>query len=80
MPLIKTKTYAQILEMQGFKEEALAIYEELLKERDDEEIKEAIKRLKRKHIFEGVNFEKLKEFDNINEENRYKFEIWLSEI
>jgi uncharacterized protein HemY len=80
MPLIKTKTYAQILEMQGFKEEALAIYEELLKENEDEEIKEAIKRLKKKNQFEGVNFEKLKEFDNINEENRYTFEIWLSEI
>ena len=80
MPQIKTKTYAQILEMQGFKEEALAIYEELAKINPDREILEAIERLKKRQIFEGVNLEKLKEFDNINSENRFKFEKWLSEL
>jgi len=80
MPLTKTKTYAQILEIQGFKQEALEIYEELLKKSDDEEIKEAVKRLKQRKSFEGVNVLKLKEFNNLNQKNRYDFEHWLAEI
>ena len=79
--LIKTKTYAKILESQGFKKEALKIYEQLLKEnKNDKEIIEAIKRLKVRKTFEGVNIVKLKEFNEINDENRYEFEKWLSEI
>jgi len=80
MPLTKTKTYARILETQGFKEEALEIYEELLKESNDPEISEAIERLKKRKFFEGVNVLKLKEFNEINQINRYDFEKWLSEI
>jgi ribosomal protein L4 len=71
---IKTKTYAQILESQGFKKEALEIYESLEK---DEEVIEAIKRLKQRKRFNGINILKLKEFDNINQKNRYEFEKWL---
>jgi len=80
MPLTKTKTYARILETQGFKQEALEIYEELLKENNDPEIVEAIERLKKRKFFEGVNVLKLKEFNEINQLNRYDFEKWLSEI
>ncbi|HIQ50703.1 MAG TPA: tetratricopeptide repeat-containing protein [Nautiliaceae bacterium] len=79
--LIKTKTYAKILESQGFKEEALKIYELLLKEnKNNKEIIEAIQRLKTRKKFDGVNIIKLKEFNEINEEKRYEFEKWLSEI
>jgi uncharacterized protein HemY len=80
MPLTKTKTYARILETQGFKQEALEIYEELLKENNDPEILEAIERLKKRRFFEGVNVLRLKEFNEINQLNRYEFEKWLSEI
>jgi uncharacterized protein HemY len=80
MPLTKTKTYARILETQGFKQEALEIYEELLKENKDPEIIEAVERLKKRKIFEGVNVLKLKEFNEISQLNRYGFEQWLSEI
>ncbi|EDM23928.1 tetratricopeptide repeat protein [Caminibacter mediatlanticus TB-2] len=79
MPL--TKTYAKILESQGFKNEALEIYNKLLKKYpDDEEIIESIKRLKKRKKFEGVNIIKLKEFNKINQKNRYEFEKWLSEF
>ena len=79
MPL--TKIYAQILESQGFKNEALEIYEALLKQDpENNEIKEAVRRLKHRRKFKGVNIYKLKEFDNINQKNRYEFEKWLSEI
>jgi hypothetical protein len=80
MPLTKTKTYAQILEIQGFKQEALEIYEELLRKKNDPEIKEAIERLKKRRIFEGVNVLRLKEFNETTQLNRYEFEKWLSEI
>jgi hypothetical protein len=80
MPLTKTKTYARILETQGFKQEALEIYEELLKENEDSEILEAIQRLKKRKFFEGVNVLKLKEFNELNQLNRFEFEKWLSEI
>lgn len=79
--LIKTKTYAKILESQGFKKEALKIYEELLeKNKEDEEIINAIKRLKTRKKIDGINIVKLKEFDEIDNTNRYEFEKWLSEI
>ena len=79
--LIKTKIYAKILESQGFKEEALKIYEQLLKENEnDKEIIKAIKRLKTKRKFEGVNIVKLKEFNEIDDKSRYGFEKWLSKI
>jgi len=79
MPL--TKTYAQILESQGFKKDALEIYEKLLKlNTNDDEIKKNIKRLKERKKFEGANILKLQEFDKINEQNRYDFENWLKDF
>jgi hypothetical protein len=79
MPL--TKTYAKILESQGFKSEALEIYRKLLKKYpEDKELIESIKRLQRRKKFEGVNIIKLKEFENINQKNRFEFEKWLSEF
>ncbi len=79
MPL--SKRYALILESQGFKKEALSVYKKLLKKHpDDEEIIESIKRLELRGKFKGVNILKLKEFDNINQKNRYEFEKWLSEF
>ena len=79
--LIKTKIYAKLLESQGFKEEALKIYRLLLKEnKNDKEIIETIKRLKTRKKFNGVNIVKLKKFNEINDENRYEFEKWLSKI
>jgi hypothetical protein len=71
---INTKTYALILESQGFFKEALEIYESLKK---DKEVLEAIKRLKQRKKFNGINILKLKDFDNINQKNRYEFEKWL---
>ncbi len=80
MPLTKTKTYAQILEIQGFKQEALEVYEELLEHENDPEIKQAVERLKKRKIFDGVNVLKLKEFNETTQLNRYEFEKWLSEL
>ncbi|GAB6046145.1 hypothetical protein JCM11957_17440 [Caminibacter profundus] len=79
MPL--TKTYAKILESQGFKREALSIYQKLLKKYpNDKELLESIERLKKRKKFSGVNILKLNEFNNINQKNRYEFEKWLSEF
>ena len=77
----QTKIYAQILENQGFKLEALKIYENLLKKNpNDKEIIEAIERLTKRKKFSGVNVVKLKEFNEINQKNRFEFENWLSEF
>ena len=79
MPL--SKTYAEILVSQGFKSEAIEIYEKLLKKYpNDKEIIEALNRLKKRKKFKGVNVLKLKEFDEINQKNRYEFENWLKEL
>ena len=80
MPLIKTKTYADILLRQGQKDEALAIYKEIYEKTKDENIKKLIDELMSFKKFDGVNVIKLKEFDNINQKNRYEFEKWLSEF
>jgi len=79
MPL--TKTYALILESQGFKKEALSIYQKLLeKSPNDKEIIESINRLTKRKKFKDVNILKLKEFENIDENSRFKFEKYLKEI
>jgi len=79
MPL--TKTYARILESQGFKDEALSVYKKLLKiNPEDKEIIEAIERLSKRKKFKGVNILRLKEFNEINQKNRFKFEKYLSEL
>ena len=79
--MLLNKTYALILESQGFKNEALEIYKKLLKTNpNDKELKQNIKRLQKKENFEGVNILKLKEFENINQENRYEFENYLKDF
>jgi len=79
MPL--TKTYALILEFQGFKEEALSIYQKLLeKYPNDKEIIDSINRLTKRKKFKDVNILKLKEFENIDENSRFEFEKYLKEI
>jgi len=79
MPL--TKTYARILESQGYKEEALEIYKKLLeKNPNDKELIENINRLLKRRKFKGVNVLKLKEFDQIDNKNRFEFEKWLKEM
>jgi len=79
MPL--SKTYAEILLSQGFKNEAIEVYKKLLeKNPEDKEIIEILKALKKRRKFEGVNILKLKEFDNINQKNRYEFENYLKEL
>ena len=79
MPL--TKTYARILESQGFKKDALEIYKKLLKlNPNDKELKKNIKRLQERKKFEGVNILKLEEFDKINEKNRFDFENYLKDL
>ena len=79
MPL--SKTYAEILLSQGFKDEAIEVYEKLLeKNPNDKEIIEALNRLKKRRKFEGVNVLRLKEFENINQKNRYEFEKYLKDM
>ena len=79
MPL--TKTYARILESQGFKQDALEIYKKLLKkDPNDKELIKNIQRINKRKTFEGVNILKLQEFDKINEENRVDFENYLKDF
>jgi len=76
----QNKTYAKILESQGFFKEAFAIYKELLtKYPNDIEIKQALKRLKKYRAkFKGVNKEKKEFFIYMQNDDEYKkFEEWL---
>ena len=78
----QNKTYASILESQGFFKEAFAIYKSLLKKYpNDIEIKKALKRLKKyRTSFENVNEEKRDFFIYMdNDEEFRKFEEWLIE-
>ncbi|WP_299328078.1 tetratricopeptide repeat protein [uncultured Helicobacter sp.] len=77
---INTSTLAGIYEMQGHTEEAIIIYEELLKQNPhDERFKRALVRLKtKKHNFHGVNRDKLELFVNASTQRDYqKLEQWL---
>jgi len=79
--MFENKTYALILESQGFFKEALEVYQNiLLQNPTDTSIKKEINRLLKRNKFEGVNVLKLKEFDNINKKNRYEFESYLKDI
>ena len=71
--MFETKTYALILESQGFFKEALEIYKKINSTED-------IKRLSKKRKIEEVNILKLKEFENIDEKNRYEFEKYLKDL
>ena len=77
--MLNSKFYALLLQSQGFKNEALQIYNNLLlKNPDDLELKREIKNLTTKKYFKVSNPIKLKEFEEINQKNRYEFEKWLS--
>ena len=78
----QNKTYAQILESQGFFKEAFVIYKNLLKQNpDDDEIKMALKRLKKiRDSFNGVNVEKRDFFIKMESDEEFRsFEEWLIE-
>jgi len=78
----QNKTYAKILESQGFFKEAFVIYKKLLKQYpNDIEIKQSLKRLKKYYSkFDGVNKE-MKDFFIFmeNDDEFRKFEEWLIE-
>jgi hypothetical protein len=78
----QNKTYANILESQGFFKEAFVIYKNLLAENpNDLEIKKALKRLKKYRVsFKNVN-EKMRDFFIFmhTDEEFKKFEEWLIE-
>ena len=80
MPLIKTKTYADVLHRQGQKEEALAIYKDIYDKTKSREIKKIIDELTTLKKFDDVNVLKLNEFNEVTQKNRYEFEKWLSEF
>jgi len=75
----QNKTYAQILESQGFFKEAFVIYKTLLqKNPQDKEIKEALKRLKKiRTKFRGINQKALNFFIKMDESQFNEFEEWL---
>jgi len=78
----QNKIYAKILESQGFFKEAFVIYKNLLKQNpDDDEIKMALKRLKKiRDSFNGVNVEKRDFFIKMESDEEFRsFEEWLIE-
>ncbi|MDQ1339327.1 MAG: hypothetical protein QG567_479 [Campylobacterota bacterium] len=78
--MIKTATLAAVYESQGLKDDALKIYEELLKkDPQNKEARIAVKRLKGiKEKYSGVNKEMLDFFIQMNTEIEYaEFERWL---
>ena len=80
---MKTRTLAQIYELQGMKKEALDIYKEVLKrDPSNSEAKAAIRRLSGLHRrFEGVNEKKLRYFLHMKSDEEFrKFEAWLAAI
>lgn len=78
--MFKTLTLASIYELQGFKDEALLIYEEILKrEPNNFEAKQALTRLKKQSkAFNGVNTKAKMFFVNAKSNEELKtFERWL---
>jgi len=70
---MKTKTYAKLLEKQGYFIEAVDVYKKLLENSSyDKEVEEAIKKYK------GVNLKVLEFFTRMEREKDYqKLERWL---
>jgi tetratricopeptide (TPR) repeat protein len=70
---MSTKTYAKLLESQGYFLEAVEVYEKLLKKSPtDEEIKKSLKK------YESVNLKVLEYFTRMEKEKDYKkLERWL---
>lgn len=78
--MFKTITLASIYELQGFKDEAMLIYEEILKKDPDNfEAKQALKHLKKPiKSFEGVNQKAKNFFIHARSSDELKtFERWL---
>ncbi|MCE3039037.1 tetratricopeptide repeat protein [Helicobacter anatolicus] len=78
--MFKTLTLASIYELQGYKDEALVIYQEILKKDPENfEAKQALKRLKVHKKFGGVNEAAKKMFINASSssEELKNFERWL---
>ena len=78
--MIKTATLAAVYESQGLKEDALKIYQDILKrDAENKEAKIAVKRLSGiKEKYSGVNGEMLEFFITMNSEVEYaEFERWL---
>ena len=78
--MIKTATLAAVYESQGLKEDALKIYQEILKtDPENQEARIAVKRLSGvKEKYSGVNREMLDFFVTMNSEVEYaEFERWL---
>ncbi len=78
--MFKTLTLASIYEIQGFKNEALVIYEEILKKDPQNfEAKQAVLRLKNpKKEFSGVNQKAKQLFIHAKSNEELKtFERWL---
>ena len=78
--MIKTTTLASVYEAQGLKEDALKIYEEILKnDPTNKEAKDGINRLKKNKIkYTDVNMQMLDFFINMNSGVEYaEFERWL---
>jgi superfamily II RNA helicase len=75
----QNKTYAQILESQGFFKEAFVIYQNLLRKNpQDKELKVALKRLKKiRTKFNGTNNNIKEIFINMDENRFSEFEEWL---
>ncbi len=73
------KTYAKILESQGFFKEAFVIYQNLLKKNpQDKELKIALKRLKKiRTKFNKINNNMKEFFIKMDENNFLEFEEWL---
>ena len=71
--IVMTKTYAKMLENQGYFEDAIKVYKKLYKNNpDDQEIKEALRKYK------NVNLKVLEYFVRMEKEENYeKFERWL---
>ncbi len=77
---VKTSTLAHIYEIQGYKQEALVIYEEILRKNpDDKEARLALVRLKnQQHRISKVNQDKLELFINAKtDEDYHQLEEWL---
>lgn len=78
--MFNTLTLASIYELQGYKDEALVIYQDILKKNPDNfEAQQALKRLKINKKFGGVNEAAKKMFMNAssNSEELKNFERWL---
>ena len=78
--MLQNKTYARILESQGFFKEAFVIYKKLLKKYPNNiEIKKALRRLKKYRTnFDGVNEDMKDFFIFMNTDKEFnEFEEWL---